>query len=205
VTAQPIDLVFTWVDAEDPAWRRSKRTWMERVGLEAPATDEQCGDLMRYDNMREIVYAVRSARLYAPWLRSIYVLVADGQEVPAALADGVEVFGLELAAAVAHRFRDEDRSLFWQLLVYSLEGALGAPRHVRSMNANVVPFDAVERSAVARLVVFVRLLLLSRFAPHTACFNTIPASWRGIMHRYFTEHLAIPAALPASPWGDPFC
>jgi len=286
---------------------------MERAGLAAPPSDEQCGDRTRYENMREIVYAVRSARLYAPWLRNVYVVVADGQDVPPALAGSVEVvphsaimpreilptfcsnsieaflhripglseiflyanddfffwkptprtffveegavrlrgrfvsrlaallgdrwrghmriamrsarlvrsrrlgrpylpehsihvmrrstcervwdvLGAELSAAVASRFRDEDRSLYWQLLVYSLEDA---PRHVRSWSSNVVCFDTVERSAFARLVVQARLRLLARFAPHTVCFNTIPPSWHPVMRRYLTDHLAGIPALPA--------
>src|SRR2546421_5618058 len=91
MSAEAIDLVYTWVDARDPEWQRSKRAWLARAGLEVPAADEHLGDHTRYDNMREIVYAVNAARRYAPWLRRIYLVVADGQDTPAALAGVVTV------------------------------------------------------------------------------------------------------------------
>jgi Stealth protein CR2, conserved region 2/Stealth protein CR1, conserved region 1 len=91
--AAPIDLVFTWVDGHDPAWRSSKRTWMAREGLRGTAEEESSGEAARYENMAEIVYAVRAARAFAPWLRHIYIAVADGQIPPRAALNvaGVQV------------------------------------------------------------------------------------------------------------------
>src|SRR5262245_15946283 len=281
--AASIDLVYTWVDGEDPEWQRSKREWMERAGLPPSEADEKVGN-RRYANMREIVYAVRAARRYASWVRRIYLVMADDQQVPAALAAHVivvrhstimpadilptfcsysieafvhripglsevflyanddflfwkptprryfvdgerlrlrgrflsrvlvalgdlwqghtriatrtaallnqhglavpflpehsihvmrrstcarvwEVLGHELERAVARRFRD-DGCLFWQLLVYSFESAREAPLHTLSFNTNVVTFDDVERSFVARMLVLFHLFLLARYPPH---------------------------------------
>ncbi len=88
-----MDLVFTWVDGFDPAWQRLKRHYMELEHLTAGPDDQELGDETRHRHMNEIVYAIRSARRYAPWLRTIYVVLADGQQPPAEVlaVPGVEV------------------------------------------------------------------------------------------------------------------
>lgn len=303
-----VDLVFTWVDGNDPEWQQLKRSYMGVEQRAATAHDELWGDDTRYRNMEEIVYAVRSANLYAPWLRTIYIVITDGQKLPApvlATANVVvvpcsaimpaellpsfsgaaiesflhripglsEVFlyanddflfwkptpksyfverdrlklrgyfrpellariprrghervatrtaallhdhgfdrtfqpehsihvfristcvhawdqlGAELGAAAALRFNDEDRSLFWQLIVYTYEGQLHDPVHELALDGAHLSFFQVDRSRLISLYVRARLLWLSRFPRHTVCFNTIPPSWYEVMHRYFAMHL----------------
>ena len=299
-----IDIVFTWVDGNDPAWQRAKRRYMGPAQLAAAADDERWGDDTRTRNMGEIVYAVRSVRMYAPWIRRIYVVVADGQELPAMpsvivvphsaimpasilptfasssiepfvhripglsevflyanddflfwrptphrfFVDGRElvlrgyrqprllarlgclrrghmrianrtacllyasglrrvympehsihvmrrstcehvwcVHGELLEATTALKFRDDDRALFWQMLAYAYEDVLHAPRHVWSWNGCHVSFADVDKSALVRLYVRLRLRMLARH--HTVCLNTIPPSWYEPMHRYLTARL----------------
>lgn len=71
-----IDLVYTWVDGNDAEWRRRRDAVSgkpdERVG-------ENCEG--RYADNDELKYSLRSAELYAPWIRRIHI-VTDRQ-VPA--------------------------------------------------------------------------------------------------------------------------
>ncbi|MGW6412912.1 stealth family protein [Streptomyces vinaceus] len=68
----PIDLVYTWVDGQDPAWlaRRSK--------LDASAHHREASNAARYLQRDELKYSLRSAFMFLPWVRHIY-LVTDRQ------------------------------------------------------------------------------------------------------------------------------
>ncbi|AQP48787.1 hypothetical protein BW730_16030 [Tessaracoccus aquimaris] len=71
---EDIDIVFTWVDGADPAWRarRSLRRGDE-VGLHPTAVNDA-----RYDQIDELRYALRAVERFAPWRRRVF-LVTDGQ------------------------------------------------------------------------------------------------------------------------------
>lgn len=67
-----IDLVYLWVDGNDPKWIAKRNAC---VG--APTgSGEHCEG--RYANHDELKYSLRSAEMYAPWLRKIFI-VTDGQ------------------------------------------------------------------------------------------------------------------------------
>lgn len=70
----PIDAVISWVDGYDPVYQKKLSDFCLQQGLESrkvvePTRIQQCG---------EILYCLHSLRLFAPWLRTIY-LVTDGQ------------------------------------------------------------------------------------------------------------------------------
>ncbi|MBE7189936.1 stealth family protein [Jatrophihabitans endophyticus] len=78
----PIDVVYTWVDGNDPAWReRMLRARAEQDGLEYHPEAQAAN---RYQSRDELRYALRSLQMYAPWVRHVY-LVTDRQ-VPSWLA-----------------------------------------------------------------------------------------------------------------------
>ena len=307
---EPVDLVFTWVDGRDPEWQKLKRSHMSVEQAAAAASDdENLGDDKRYRNMEEISYAVRAANLYAPWLRTIFIVITDGQKLPAAVlatpnvvvvpystimpaailpsfcstsieahlhnipglsevflngdddyffwkptpkshfvSDGelhlrgyhqpeaLARLGLlrrghmrmanhsamllyargfakvympehsfhvfrkstckhvwaelhaELTESCALKFRDENRCLIWQLLVYAYEDQLHHPVHELALSSQL-SFNDAEDSKLIRGYVLARLFLLSRYPPYTTCFNTISPSWYDLMHRYFSMHL----------------
>jgi hypothetical protein len=305
-----IDLVYTWVDGFDPKWQELKNHYMRLEGLSPDPHDQELGDDLRHRHMNEIVYAIRSAGRYAPWVRRIHVVVADGQSPPAeilAIPNVVvvphsafipaeilptftcrtieafmhripglsEVFiygnddylfwkptpptyfvsddqlhlrgyfqppvlarvGLlrkghmkvanrsalmlyargfarvfmpehcyhvlrkstceavwkdladEMGAAIAGKFRDENREFWWQMLVYAYEDKLHKPIHELSLGKVHLSFAEVTNSRLMSAYVRSRLLMLSWFPDHTVCFNTIPESWYDRMHRYFEMHL----------------
>lgn len=74
----PIDLVYTWVDGTDPAWRARMVTARERLDLPVP---ESALHDARFLSLDELRYSIRSAVAFAPWFRRIY-LVTDHQVPP---------------------------------------------------------------------------------------------------------------------------
>ena len=60
----PIDAVYTWVDASDPAWRT----------LAADHMDIDAVDADRYGQSDELRYSLRSLETFAPWIDRIHVL-----------------------------------------------------------------------------------------------------------------------------------
>jgi hypothetical protein len=72
----PVDIVYTWVDGDDPAWLERKRdayhSGEERAGPERVAHPE------RYRSRDELKYSLRSVEEFAPWVRRIHI-VTDSQ------------------------------------------------------------------------------------------------------------------------------
>jgi hypothetical protein len=71
----PIDLVYTWVDDSDPAWR--KRMTAARAAAGTAPPDDSAGPA-KFRNRDELRFSMRSASMFAPWYRHIY-LVTDSQ------------------------------------------------------------------------------------------------------------------------------
>ena len=68
-----IDLVYLWVDGNDPLWQAKRNAFIGNVGEN---TDVNCKG--RYANNDELKYSLRSAEKYAPWIRKIFI-VTDNQ------------------------------------------------------------------------------------------------------------------------------
>ncbi|MDJ0380244.1 stealth family protein [Streptomyces sp. G-G2] len=68
----PIDVVFTWVDGNDPDWQRRRR---EQGG---DGYHVESANAARYINRDELRYSLRSLEQNAPWARRIF-LVTDRQ------------------------------------------------------------------------------------------------------------------------------
>ena len=76
-----IDLVYTWVDGNDPKWQARKNDALRAAGKVPPAATAA----NRFDDNDELKYSLRSAEKFAPWINHIYI-VTDGQR-PAWLKD----------------------------------------------------------------------------------------------------------------------
>jgi hypothetical protein len=75
----PVDVVYTWVDGSDPAWRRRRIEAIKSVGRDdahPEATSEA-----RFTSLDELRYSLRSLERYGDFVRHIY-LVTDGQVPP---------------------------------------------------------------------------------------------------------------------------
>ena len=74
----PIDVVYTWVDGDDPEWQAAMRWWAERVGRTA---DDTALDPARFRSRDELRFSLRSVWRNCGWARRIFVVTA-GQRPP---------------------------------------------------------------------------------------------------------------------------
>ncbi|MEO3743298.1 stealth conserved region 3 domain-containing protein [Plantactinospora sp. B5E13] len=79
----PIDVVYTWVDGNDPNWLAKKNQLLASLGR--PPTEAASGQA-RFRDREELRYSLRSIEMYAPWVRNIYLVTAD--QTPAWLDTG---------------------------------------------------------------------------------------------------------------------
>ncbi|MFB7075300.1 stealth family protein, partial [Streptomyces sp. NPDC056290] len=71
----PVDVVYTWVDGEDPELR-AKRNKYKGQGV-ADILDKETNE-SRYTSHDELKYSLRSLQMYADFVRHVYI-VTDGQ------------------------------------------------------------------------------------------------------------------------------
>jgi hypothetical protein len=67
----PVDIVYLWVDGDDPEWRA-------RMHHHRGTTDTVGASEERFRQIEELRYSLRSLDMYAPWARRVYV-VTDRQ------------------------------------------------------------------------------------------------------------------------------
>lgn len=72
-TNPEIDLVYLWVNGNDPAWRAKRDAAIGKTQTDSAVNCEG-----RYADNDELKYSLRSVELYAPWIRNIYI-VTDNQ------------------------------------------------------------------------------------------------------------------------------
>ena len=73
VKDEEIDLVYLWVDGNDPKWRARHDA---AVGTTKESSATNCDG--RYADNEELKYSLRAVEKYAPWIRMIYI-VTDSQ------------------------------------------------------------------------------------------------------------------------------
>jgi Stealth protein CR2, conserved region 2/Stealth protein CR3, conserved region 3/Stealth protein CR4, conserved region 4/Stealth protein CR1, conserved region 1 len=76
----PIDVVYTWVDGDDPAWRRRKA---RALGANpwVTAVSEHSANSSRFASRDELRYSLRALHCFAPWVRRVFLVTDD--QVPA--------------------------------------------------------------------------------------------------------------------------
>ncbi len=67
-----IDLVYLWVDGNDPVWQAKRSAVIDNS--EVNSTNGKC----RFANNDELMYSLRAVEMYAPWIRQIFI-VTDNQ------------------------------------------------------------------------------------------------------------------------------
>lgn len=68
-----VDLVYTWVDADDPAWAARRQAAKPGSEYGSPATSNDIGRFTSHDELR---YSLRSVAYFAPWVRRIHLVTA---------------------------------------------------------------------------------------------------------------------------------
>ena len=67
-----IDLVYLWVDGNDPKWQAKRNAFLERKVENSLSSFNG-----RYVNNDELKYSLRSVEIYAPWIRKIFIVTDD--------------------------------------------------------------------------------------------------------------------------------
>jgi len=70
----PIDVVYTWVDGDDPSWIRQKEIF--QATNSASNGNAKVADDERFHSRNELKYSLRSLQEFAPWIRTIYIVTA---------------------------------------------------------------------------------------------------------------------------------
>ncbi|MEU4557504.1 stealth family protein [Actinoplanes sp. NPDC023936] len=70
----PIDVVYTWVDGEDPVWRARRD---HALGGHTDALNDQSANESRFISRDELRYSLRSILMFAPWVRRIFLVTDD--------------------------------------------------------------------------------------------------------------------------------
>ncbi|MFJ4337582.1 stealth conserved region 3 domain-containing protein [Streptomyces sp. NPDC088915] len=127
----PIDVVYTWVDDTDPAWRERRDAVRRKLGI--AVNDADSGDV-RFRNRDELRYSLRSLQMFAPWVRTIYLVTDD--QAPEWL--DTEAAGIEV---VSHRDIFPDQSWLPTFNSHAIESQLhrieGLSEHFLYFNDDV--------------------------------------------------------------------
>jgi glycosyltransferase involved in cell wall biosynthesis len=70
----PIDVVYTWVDGNDPEWNAAREERLAR--LSGTALTRESSGRARFVSRDELRYSMRSLHLFAPWVRRIHLVTA---------------------------------------------------------------------------------------------------------------------------------
>ncbi len=69
----PIDVVYTWVDGDDPEWNAQRRAALGLPEEHRTAATHAA----RFRSHDELRYSLRSLEMYAPWVRRVHLVTAD--------------------------------------------------------------------------------------------------------------------------------
>jgi hypothetical protein len=69
----PIDIVYTWVDGQDPDWLASRDKVLEAHTGKKP---KQTTSVNRFRDRNELKYSLRSVNKFAPFVNHIYIVTA---------------------------------------------------------------------------------------------------------------------------------
>ena len=136
-----VDVVYLWVDGDDPVWRRRRAATMARMEDQSEQPPEGAFDASRFRSRDELRYSLRSVSTFAPWIRHIW-LVTD-QQVPPWLDRTVP--GLTV---VDHRdlFSEDELPVFnTRALETRLHTIPGLAEHYLYFNDDVLLGRRVER------------------------------------------------------------
>ena len=69
-----VDVVYTWVDGNDPEWNAAREERLAR--LSGTALTRESSGRARFVSRDELRYSMRSLHLFAPWVRRIHLVTA---------------------------------------------------------------------------------------------------------------------------------
>ena len=69
-----IDLVYLWVNGNDPKWQEEKEYWQKKLNIPTGDSTNNC----RFIDNQELKYSLRSVEMNAPWINKIFI-ITNGQ------------------------------------------------------------------------------------------------------------------------------
>lgn len=75
----PIDVVYTWVDGNDKAWKLSQDQWRTKEGI-PPPPDASLRDPTPNLSKDELYFSIKSVKKYMPWVNRIYIFTQTPQK-----------------------------------------------------------------------------------------------------------------------------
>lgn len=160
----PIDVVYTWVDGSDPAWRarRDRALGVHAADLNAHAANES-----RYISRDELRYSLRSLDQFAPWVNHIWLVTDD--QVPRWLDSAHERI-----TVVSHRELFAGRGTLPTFNSHAIESQL---HHIDGLAEHFIYFnDDVLIGCPVRPHAFFNPNGVTKFFPSTAKIDPAPAS-----------------------------
>ncbi|RBM33445.1 stealth conserved region 3 domain-containing protein [Vibrio tarriae] len=85
VSEPDVDIVYTWVNGDDVYWSDKKSKNIQCDAHELPTSNSTS----RYKSRDELKYSIRSIFLYAPWVRTIYIVTDE--QIPSWFIDSERV------------------------------------------------------------------------------------------------------------------
>jgi Stealth protein CR2, conserved region 2/Stealth protein CR3, conserved region 3/Stealth protein CR1, conserved region 1/Stealth protein CR4, conserved region 4/CDP-Glycerol:Poly(glycerophosphate) glycerophosphotransferase len=169
---EPIDIVYTWVDSNDPRWRASYNEWVSKQEkILTSATNEE-----RYIDRNELKFSLRSIHMYAPFVRNVFIVTAG--HVPEWL--NLDVPNLKV---VKHEDIFPDASYLPTFNSHSIEACL---QNIPSLSENFIYFndDVFLGQEVGIDMFYTKAgLIKSRFSPSAFTASSkpgedaIPTDW----------------------------
>lgn len=71
--AAPVDVVYTWVDSNDPKWQASR----QKFGGASESEIVSAANAERYADREELRHSLRTLWMFAPFVRNIFIVTAD--------------------------------------------------------------------------------------------------------------------------------
>ncbi len=71
----PVDVVYTWVDGNDPAWIERKNVVLQQMNLATLHPDSH--DRSRYRSRDELRFSLRSLAMFADFVRRVFIVTDD--------------------------------------------------------------------------------------------------------------------------------
>ena len=165
----PIDVVYTWVDGDDPVWQQRKN---DALGITDTAQlNDTAVNASRFISRNELLYSLRSIELYANWVRNIYI-VTDHQ-VP----DWLDTANPRIKI-VSHEdiFTDPD-----VLPVFNSHAIESQLHHIDGLSNKFLDLnDDVFFGGIVQPGDFFHSSRISKYFPSNACLDVAPASARDL-------------------------
>lgn len=164
---EPIDVVYTWVDGDDPEWQRRKNAALGKT--DTTALNETSANASRYASRDELKYSLRSLETYANWIRNIYIVTDD--QVPSWLDTSNPRIRV-----VSHREIFTDPSVLPVFNSHAIESQL---HHIEGLsNQFLYMNDDVLFGNLVQAADFFHSSRLSKYFPSKACLDVDPPSAR---------------------------